>query len=248
MTLHWNGPLTTTGPAIVLVFFLFFLSHRLRHNMTRRDWIIILSLLVAWVGGLMPYLFFTDHQSETYCYGGLMILSLVFSRLLWGLCTRKDGTFQGKLYAAVVVTVAILYSCGTWVKTQRVRDCGDAVTRIFTQLPGDKLRQGDWRVLLANFPGEPATKSYGTYGFKGVDTLGYGDYGRPAVESALQYAFRNSRIKLKRLAPINCDRNAPLIPACSVTGCMRMEVSQMPPALKRFLAWTRSLSNSADFE
>jgi hypothetical protein len=196
-----EGLLIAAGPAVLLLLFLLCLSHRLRYNMKRNDWVIIFALVLAWAGSLVPYLFFTDHQSETYCYGGIMFLSLVVSRILWALFIRKDGSFQWKPYAAVVLTVAVLYSCGTWVKSRRLRECGDAVTNIFTQLPGDKLRSGEWRLVLANVPGEPATRSYGTYGYRGIDTLGIGEYGRPAVALGLQYAFRNPHIQAEVVNP-----------------------------------------------
>lgn len=195
------GLLFSVLPVFALVLLLLFQMPRVRQNLRREDWVLVIVLLLAWAGSLVPFLFYSTHASETYVYVGLIMLSMVFSRLLYGAFTNKKGEFLGKGYAALVLSLGLILGMATWVRNGRVKECGDTVTRIWEGLPGQKLASGAWHLLLSNVPDEPASELYGIYGWKGVDTLGYPGYGELGVEFALKHAYHNSLITAQWAGP-----------------------------------------------
>jgi 4-amino-4-deoxy-L-arabinose transferase-like glycosyltransferase len=181
-------------PPLVFVWLIVYRLHALRKNLTRDDLANFIFLILAWGGSLLPYLTLNDHPSETYNYVGFLMVALIFSRLLHAGFIQNGTTASRGAYAAVIATIVVLYISGIAVKNKCVYGCGQAFGRVLATLPANKLQDGKWEIVFANVPGEPATRAYGMYGYKGIDTLGIGAYGSVGIKDALQFAFHNPEI------------------------------------------------------
>jgi len=94
-------------------------------------------------------------------------------------------------YTAAVLILLGLFCAATWVRNERVVQCGETVHRILSSLPKNLLADGTWKLSFANFPGEQVSRRYGFYGFRGTDTIGDGVMADLTIESALQLIFKN---------------------------------------------------------
>jgi hypothetical protein len=94
---------------------------------------------------------------------------------------------------ALVLAALTLFSTATWVRSERVRDSADSAGRILAAMPA-ALGGGDWRVTLADVPGEPRTVRYGFYGFQGTSTIGTGDAADRALTCALQLRYHSHTV------------------------------------------------------
>jgi hypothetical protein len=169
---------------------------RLKHTANRgNDWPVALFLVSGIWAPLLPMLAFASRPSETYLYLSVAfyVLLLVYflSRVL-----HKSGKPKFAFYVSVVFLAGI-FSAATWVKNDRVSECGETVHRILHNLPENLLRKDYWMVAFANVPGEKSTRRYGFYGFRGVDTIGEGLVADGAVTHALQLVFRNKLLSGK---------------------------------------------------
>jgi hypothetical protein len=184
--------LITLLPAFCIGLFILirwtYLQERIR---TLNTWPEIVFLLVTIAASFSAFLLFTDHASETYVYLPVAFFVLLMSRVLCHLCGIERG--WSLTYAAVVAVLVILFGCAVWVRNGRVIDCGSNVSHILTGLPKD-LAHGPWHLLLADAPYEPGSELYGMYGYKGVESLGVGDYGKGAVQGGLQAYFKNGEL------------------------------------------------------
>jgi hypothetical protein len=190
-------------PTAIVLAALVWTIPRWRANLGRRDVIIFGFLLVAWAGSLVPYLFFSTHASETYNYVGIAFLALLAARMLSAMATPPHGQSGPAMtaFAGAVGVLALLYGAATFDRNLRVKSCGDIVGNILRQLPVGELHQGKWDVVFSNLPDEPTSRFYGMYGYKGVDTLGMGDYGSPGIAGAVQFASKNADISASAVAP-----------------------------------------------
>jgi len=165
------------------------------------DWGSVAFLICGIAAPLLPVLLFSSHPSETYLY-----LSVAFGVLLlsYGLDRWQEGTRTQKgcaLYAAILIVLLGLFCAATWVRNQRVVQCGETAWRILSSLP-DKSVMGDVRtVYVANVPQEPASRRYGFYGFLGIDTIGDGLWADTAITSALQLMYQNESLTGKIVGP-----------------------------------------------
>jgi hypothetical protein len=178
--------LVALGVAVVL--------WRIKPNWRNVDRPAVVLLLSGIFLPLLPVLAFSGHPSETYLYLPLAFFGLLVS---YGLGSLLAQPWSPRTYAIGVSAVLLLimfFSAATWVRNDRVVECARTARRILYGLP-DNLRAGAWTVVLASVPGEPATRRYGFYGFRGVDTIGHRGAANRALTSALQAVYRNGSVK-----------------------------------------------------
>ncbi len=104
-------------------------------------------------------------------------------------------------YAAVILVLVGLFGAAAWVRNQRVAQCGETAHRIVAGLPGPSSMNGVRTVYFSNVAGEPATRRYGLYGFRGINTIGHGEWADVAVTSLLQWVYRNEAVTGKVVEP-----------------------------------------------
>jgi hypothetical protein len=157
------------------------------------DWTSIVFLVCGIFTPLLPVLLFSGDRrpSETYLYLPVafytILLSYGLTRLLAPPKTLKKKVF----YTAAVLVLLGLFCAATWVRNERVVQCGETVHRILSSLPKNLLADGTWKLSFANFPGEQVSRRYGFYGFRGTDTIGDGVMADHTIKSALQLIFKN---------------------------------------------------------
>jgi hypothetical protein len=156
----------------------------------REEWYKLLFLLLASLLSIFPFLVFTDHVSETYITLPVAFYCLSLARLL--------ALISWPTYKWIVIgTFAVLFCSATWVRNQQVAACASSAKQILSNLSSPLLLKGEWLVNLAKGPGQITPPRYGLYNYAGLDTLGTDpDYGLVAVESALQVATGNPKIKV----------------------------------------------------
>jgi hypothetical protein len=179
----------TILPAFCILVFVLMRWRFLRDRIRSLDtWPEILFLLVAIAASFSAFLLFTDHASETYVYLQVAFFVLLMSRVI---CHVFIPANRWSLQFAVIMAVlVVLFSCAVWVRNTRVADCGSNVSHILTGLPAN-LSNGPWHLILADAPFEQTSQLYGMYGYKGVASLGVGDYGKVAVQGGIQAFFNN---------------------------------------------------------
>jgi hypothetical protein len=157
------------------------------------DWLPIVFVICGIFTPLLPVVLFSGNRrpSETYLYLPVafytVLLSYGLTRLLASPKTRKS---QASYTAAVLVLLG-LFCTATWVRNEKVVQCGETVHRILSSLPNKLLTEGNWTLSFANFPGEQISRRYGFYGFHGTDTIGDGGMANHTIQSALQLTFKN---------------------------------------------------------
>ena len=158
---------------------------------SKGDNIAISFLLMGIALTLLPVLLLQAHPSETYLYLPVGFYSILLSFGLVKLTEYGAGSAFWSLYLPSVIVLVVLFFAATWLRNDRVYCCGETARRILHGLPEQLLREGRWKVLFANVPGEPTTRRYGFYGFRGIDTVGDGESADLAITSALQLVYRN---------------------------------------------------------
>jgi hypothetical protein len=160
----------------------------------KKDWTAIAFLLCGIGSPLLPALLFRSHSSETYLYLPVAFFALLLSygldRLFPGSLTPKGHAF----YATITLAFLLFFCAATWVRNQRVVQCGETAQRVLSSLPDASLMDEVQTVYFANVPGEPATRRYGLYGFRGVDTIGHGYWADYTIKSALQLVYQNESL------------------------------------------------------
>jgi hypothetical protein len=159
------------------------------------DWATALLLVFGIGAPLLPTLVFSSHPSETYLYLPVAFYTLLLVYLLAKLSCQTRGLAGFAFYVPIVFLV-VVFSAATWVRNQRVSECGQTVHRILHGLPDKVLRNGSWTLAFANVPGEKATRAYGFYGFRGIDTIGDSRVAGAdgAITRALQLVYRNKSL------------------------------------------------------
>ena len=94
-------------------------------------------------------------------------------------------------YIAAILILLFLFGAATWVRNDRVTQCGETAHRILSSLSNELLTNGNWKLSFANVSGEQVSHRYGLYGFHGIDTIGDGSMANGAIRSALQLVFKN---------------------------------------------------------
>jgi len=159
--------------------------------MPKIDWVAIVFLVCGIAIPLLPVLLFSSHPSETYLYLPVAFYALLLS---YGLGRLLTGTLRPKgqtCYAAIIIVLLGLFCAATWVRNQRVVQCGEIAQRILSGLPDEMPMDGAWTLYFANVPGEPATRRYGLYGFRGIDTIGHREWADYTIRSMLQLVYQN---------------------------------------------------------
>ncbi len=170
---------------IAAVFFVY--RRSIRKNLSSLSVMPCAFLLGAACFSILPLLVFNDHPSETYLYlpaaFGMLLLAYLLSIL-----RRSNST------ASCVVIVFLLssFGCATWGRSQRVIRSAAIAHFILSELPTDEWKQGEWRIRLANAPGEERPHRYGLYTYRGLDTIGVGD-GIGSIQLALQLRTGNDQ-------------------------------------------------------
>jgi hypothetical protein len=185
---------------------------RLRHASAAKkwnDWAVALFLISGIGAPLLPMLAFASRPSETYLYLSVAFYVLLFVYVLSKILHDSIGPTYS--FYISVVFLAGIFSAATWVKNDRVSECGQTVHRILHNLP-ENLRNGSWLVTFANVPGEKPTRRYGFYGFHGIHTIGDRLEDDPAISHALQLKFRNKLLSGKVVKseelPSMCSQNS----------------------------------------
>lgn len=157
-------------------------------------------LALAILSSLSILVLFTEKASETYMYLPMAFAALLFCSLLdAGLSGRKTGPL---IYVTIICGLIVLYGSATWVRNGLVARCGATANQIVSELKQDRLKQGVWFLWFAPVPGEPASRRYGMYGWRGIDTVG-----ESAVQSAAQLASGNKSVAATLVSPEALKRN-----------------------------------------
>jgi hypothetical protein len=150
-----------------------------------------LFLLFCCFAALLPFLVFTPHASETYLYLPAAMYVILLSLVL-------RAFLRSAVYITVIAILLVLFGASTWVRNQKVADCGDISRRILSELPVKDWKTGEEQILLANAPGEASNHYYGIYLYRGLATIERGEPGdSPAAMYALQLATNNPELKVK---------------------------------------------------
>jgi hypothetical protein len=183
------------GAALFLVIMFAFLRSRTGRLWTERlNLALILFLVISIIIALGPVLVFAPHASETYLYLPVALYSILLSILLRSIGNRI-------ISASVLVLLLLSFSAGTWIRNQRVENCGNVARRVMAELPTAAWKQGSWLILLANMPGASTLHRYGVYGYEGLGTIDPSEPGSPSAEAAVQNATGNERAKVQIVPP-----------------------------------------------
>jgi hypothetical protein len=158
------------------------------------NWTTILFLIGGIILPLLPVLLLSSHPSENYLYLSVafyaLLLSYILAKLLYASRTPRG---RASIIATSLVLLG-LFSVATWIRNERVIQCGDTAHRILYSLPSEQLTNGTWILSFANMAGEEISRRYGLYGFRGIDTIGAAARGgrdNDAITSALQFVYKN---------------------------------------------------------
>ena len=180
--IHLNGLITIIGAfcVILIAIFLFIYRSSIYKFSFLLSVVPCIFLMGATCLSILPLLVFNDHPSETYLYlpvaFAMLLLAHIFSNL------RQSYSIASYLVIALLLTS---FGCATWGRSQRVIHSASIAQRILLELPTDNWKQGEWRIRLANSPGNALPHRYGLYTYRGLDTIGTGD-GIGAIQNALQ--------------------------------------------------------------
>jgi hypothetical protein len=167
----------------------------LRNRLAQIEWPKIGFLAFCCGFSLLPFLFFTDHASETYLYLPAAFYVLLVAGILR---TLLPGSAN---YTVAVALIGLCYGAGTWLRNEDVSACGATAQRIMAGMPLANWRQGVWRIRVANFSGEPTQPRFGIYQYQGLSTIDVGDPKVSSIEPALQLATRNPNISAQVISP-----------------------------------------------
>lgn len=161
-----------------------------RRDWPNVDWAAVVFLIAGMFLPLLPVLSFSGHPSETYLYLPVAFYGLLVS---YGLATTLLVRAP-RVYVSTVLLLILVFGAATSVRNERVVECASTAHRIIRGLQAE-LNGDISTVALANVPGEPASRRYGFYGFRGVDTIGHREMANRAVTSALQLLYKNESVK-----------------------------------------------------
>jgi hypothetical protein len=160
--------------------------------MTQLGWPNAALLVSAMILSILPLVVFSDHVSETYLYLPVAFFCILLARLL---LLMPSAVVRN----SIVVVLAYLFLCATWVRNERVRACGSDSRRILSTLAAARFQNGQWRMEVAKTPGTVTPLHFGIYNYHGLDTLGSGEgglgiFGLRGVEAAVQMKAQNPQL------------------------------------------------------
>lgn len=182
----WWLVLLLGGCAVLLVFLL---RRSLVEHLRASDWPNVLFLLAAVILSLLPFVVLTNKPSETYLYLSVAFTALLFASVLQTLLRAASSRTGSLVFAVAVGVLVVSFSCATWVRNNRVADCGNTAKRMLSSLRLEKLEKDRWSIYLAAAPNEPRSRRYGLYGWRGIDTVG-----ETALQPALQLVNNNEQL------------------------------------------------------
>jgi hypothetical protein len=162
-------------------------------------WMNIALIVSGMAISILPLVVFTDHVSETYLYLPAAFFCVLLGRALllipWPVA--RNG---------LIVLLALLFCCATWVRNERVRACGSDSRRILATLAAPPFQKGAWKIDVAKTVGTVTPLHFGIYNYHGLDTLGsgdggLGDFGLRGVEAAVQMKARNPGLNVNVRSP-----------------------------------------------
>jgi hypothetical protein len=158
---------------------------------------------------LMPFLVYSPHPSETYLYLPAALYSILLTMLLRALLPSNF------FYRLAMASILLCFAYGTWVRNQRVSECGSVAKRILTQLPTGDWTKGHPDIRLANAPNEATVHRYGIYGYEGLTTIDPGDPNlSPSARSALQLATGNPHLNVEIVDPSTMGKSCTIAKSC----------------------------------
>jgi len=199
--------ITIAALAVGLVAFLRTPMARSRIKRLDKGLVVYLALSIPIV--LAPFLLFTPHASETYLYLPGALYSILLSMLLWALLPSKV------VYRSAVAAILLCFGIGTWIRNQRVADCGRIADNILKGLPVSHWKNGDWYIHLSNAPGETLPPRYGIYNYKGLATIDPDDPDTGhGAKNALQVATGNPKLEANIDSPTEMSRSCKIPDTC----------------------------------
>jgi hypothetical protein len=109
----------------------------------------------------------------------------------------------------------LCFGVGTWIRNQRVAECGTIAENILKGLPVSEWKNGEWSVYLSNAPGETPPPRYGVYNYKGLAAI---DPDEPAAghvaENALQVVTGNPALQVNIVSPTDMNHSCELPDTC----------------------------------
>lgn len=164
-------------PVLAVLALMVWNAQAIRSRLGRVNWPRAAFLVICLAGAQSPFILFAGHASETYLYLFVALYLLIAVYLLARLATPRTTWIAAGL-------VLCLYVPAVLERSQRVSQCGEIVRNI---LAGMRSASGAQELLLAPVSGEPVTEMYGFYGYRGIDAIGIGEYGREAIPEAFHY-------------------------------------------------------------
>ena len=199
--------ITITALAVAVVAFLRMPATRARIQFLDKGLVVFLALSIPAV--LAPFLLFTPHASETYLYLPSALYSILLSMLLWALLPSRS------FYWSAVLAILLCFGVGTWIRNQRVAECGTIAENILKGLPVSEWKNGEWSIYLSNAPGEALPPRYGVYNYKGLAAI---DPDEPAAghvaENALQVVTGNPALQVNIVSPTDMNHSCELPDTC----------------------------------
>ena len=180
---------------------LFIFRKTVRERFGNLDFYRLFFLVIVMGGVQAPFLLFSGHASETYMYPLMAFLSIFAAVVLTTLVT-------GRMLAMTAVLLALLYIPALAVRSSRICQCSQCVSSVAGLFEAN--RSGPVReFLFSHVPGLPVSEVYGFYGYRGIDSVGMGDYGGIAVQELANYFYAPRPVDARVVSPeelhLSCD-------------------------------------------
>jgi hypothetical protein len=202
-------PLLSVGVALVLGLFALSRVPGLRDAVRSLDKGLVLFLTLSIPFALAPFILFTPHPSETYLYLPAALYCILLSTLLSALRPSKI------IYRSAVGLILLSFGIGTWIRNQRVVECGQTARYIISGLPVTQWTKGTWYIQLSDFPGEELPPRYGIYAYQGLATIDPGDPDTGnGAQNALQLATGNMELKARVISPAEMGASCAIPDTC----------------------------------
>lgn len=170
---------------------LFWKALRTRWHGPRRRWARELFLGITAFLPLCMTIVLRAHASESYLYATIPLFILLLSTLGFEVSEAARKPTGGRIYAATVATLAIVFGAATYVRNERVVTCGATAHRILSAVPFSRF-ETDGKLLFTDFTDPDHPRHYGLYGFSGLNTIR--SYPWYTLTYALQVASGNTKI------------------------------------------------------
>lgn len=174
--------------AVSLIAVYFIRSSEARRRARDLPWWTFIFLVSGIAFSLAPFLFFTDHASETYTYLPAAFWSIVVAIGI----SRVAG--PGSAGRVLIVAILLLAGAAAWMRTERVRHCAAVADRIVSSVPAETWTSGA-KVLFADAPGIIPLNKFGLYNYRGLATIDLADHMLEPLEDAFRLRFHKAEIK-----------------------------------------------------